>query len=40
MSWLGWAAIVLLGIAGLNVVFVSVLITISWIQERTRRKKR
>lgn len=38
MSWIGWAAVVFLGIAGLNVLAVCTLITISAAIEYKRRR--
>jgi hypothetical protein len=38
MSWIGWVAIVLAGLVGLDVLFVSTLITISWVKEWMRRR--
>lgn len=38
MSWIGWAAVVFLGIVGLDVLFIGTLITISAVMELKRRR--
>lgn len=41
MSWIGWVAAVLIGIIGLDVVFVCTIVTASWIRDwRERHEQR
>ena len=40
MSWLGWVAVVIGCIVGLDVVFIMVVVTMDWYNERRDRHEK